>query len=258
MGAKYWTGDDFRRVEESVAMWTSKDGNHTLYNVDYATYFGIQKLYKRYEPFDLIYADMMYDDLDFDRWLPMTGEILKPTGSIFVQTDQRSVAELKIYMDKLFGKENFINWIIWPYDWGGRPKNAFGRKHDDILWYAKTRNYVFYPEAVQVPKKMLGSTFNPSGRTTKTPTDVWKDIGNFHTMSSERVSGTMWQKPERLIRRIVEAVTKPGDTVFDPFVGSGTTLAVCMKLGRISVGCEINKDIFERAVTRLERLDGKK
>jgi len=234
-------------------LWRSKNGNHILFNADNIDV--MQHLFFSHNiKIDLIYADMMYDNLDFC-WLWHCRENLKDTGSIFVQTDQRSVAELKLHMDDLFGKENFINWIIWPYDWGGRPKRAFGRKHDDILWYAKTGDYLFYPEAVQIPKKVLGDILNPSGRTTKTPTDVWEDIGNFHTMSSERISGTKWQKPERLIRRIIEAVTKRGDSVFDPFAGSGTTLAVCMKLGRTSVGCEIDDDIFNKAVERLEKLD---
>ncbi len=71
---------------------------------------------------DLIYADMMYEDLNFD-WINPCHALLKETGSIFIQTDYRSVAELKIYLDNLFGKSNFQNWIIWPYDWGGRSKS---------------------------------------------------------------------------------------------------------------------------------------
>ncbi len=238
-----------------MSMWKSKDGRHILYNYDCVEYTHYCISYGGIEFVDLVYADMIYDDFDFDRWLPSCRELLKNTGSIFVQTDYRSVAELKLYMDNLFGKKNFVNWIIWPYDWGGRPKNAFGRKHDDILWYAKSSDYAFYPENVQIPKKTTGDTLNPSGRNTKTPTDVWTDIGNFHTMSSERISNVKWQKPERLVRRIVEAVTKEGDTVFDPFVGSGTTIAVAMKTGRRSVGCEIDGEIAKSASGRLEELD---
>jgi DNA modification methylase len=74
-------------------------------------------------------------------------------------------------------------------------------------------------------------------------------------MSAERISGVNWQKPERLVQRIVESSTKRGYTVFDPFAGSGTTSAVCMKTGRYSVGCEIDKDIYDRAIKRLERIE---
>ena len=105
---------------------------------------------------DLIYADMMYEDLNFD-WINPCHALLKETGSIFIQTDYRSVAELKIYLDNLFGKSNFQNWIIWPYDWGGRSKRRFGRKHDDILWYSKSEEYKFYPERVSIPKKTLSA-----------------------------------------------------------------------------------------------------
>jgi DNA modification methylase len=204
--------------------------------------------------FHLIYADMIYDDFDFS-WLKFCKRLLTSNGSVFVQTDYRSVAELKLYMDDLFSKDNFVNWIIWPYDWGGRPKNAFGRKHDDILWYSKTTSYKFYPENVQIPKRTSGSSaLNPSGRDTKTPTDVWQDVGNFHTMSSERISDVRWQKPERLIQRIVDSVTVEGDYILDPFMGSGTTMAVCMKSNRNSIGIEIDSDIYKKAKERLENV----
>jgi len=207
---------------------------------------------------DTIYADMVYDDFDFARWLPLCRDNLSDTGSIFVQTDQRSVAELKLYMDHLFGRDKFINWIIWPYDWGGRPKNAFGRKHDDVLWYAKAKSYKFYPTNVEIPKKTAGTALDVKGTGKKLPTDVWTDIGNFHTMSSERISEVKWQKPERLIRRIVLATTEEGDLVFDPFMGSGTTAAVCIKTNRLFIGSEIDQDIYNIAVERVEILYAEK
>ncbi len=234
--------------------WISKDKNHIFHNRDNADYFDLSYEYGTFPKFDLIYADMMYDNFDFGRWIPSCRDFLSDDGSIFIQTDYRSVAELKLYMDRLFGKENFVNWIIWPYDWGGRAKNAFGRKHDDILWYSKTSSYVFYPEHVGIPKKTARSDFNKSGRDWKIPTDVWEDIGNFHTMATERVRGAKWQKPERLIRRIVEATTEIGDKVFDPFAGVGTTLAVAMKTGRLSEGCEIDTDLWKAGVERLENV----
>ncbi|MHA2274252.1 MAG: DNA-methyltransferase [Candidatus Kariarchaeaceae archaeon] len=204
---------------------------------------------------DLIYADMMYDELDFT-WIELCWTLLKDTGSIFVQTDQRSVIQLKLYMDEIFGEDNFINWIIWPYDWGGRPKKAFGRKHDDILWYSKTEDYKFFRENITIPKKTVGTGFDKSKDGRKIPTDVWSDIGNFHTMSTERIKGVNWQKPERLVERIVLATTEPLDRVFDPFMGSGTTAAVCLKNGRYFVGMEIEESIYNKAVERIRLLDG--
>jgi site-specific DNA-methyltransferase (adenine-specific) len=205
---------------------------------------------------DLIYADMMYDSLDF-RWILDCEHLLKDTGSIFIQTDYRSVAELKFFLDGLFGKESFQNWIIWPYDWGGRSKRRFGRKHDDILWYSKTEEYKFYPERIQIPKKVQSAGLNPSGRTHKIPTDVWDDIGNFHTMDKERlkdISGKAiaWQKPLRLMERIILSTTDEGDTVLDPFLGTGTTGVAALRHGRNFIGIEHNSESYHRAEERIE------
>jgi len=233
-------------------LWISDDQRIMLLNDDCVNF--LEWIHMNSRKADLIYADMIYDDFDFNRWLPMCWEVLANTGSIFVQTDYRSVAELKSYLDTLFGKNRFINWIIWPYDWGGRPKRAFGRKHDDILWYAKTANYKFFPTAIEIPKKTAGTAFDAKGTGKKLPTDVWNDIGNFHTMASERISGVNWQKPERLVQRIVLATTELGDLVLDPYMGSGTTAAVCWKLARCCWGSEIEKSIWDASVDRLDKL----
>jgi site-specific DNA-methyltransferase (adenine-specific) len=206
--------------------------------------------------FDMIYVDFIYDDLNF-YWLGWCYQLLKDSGSIFIQTDYRSVAEVKIEADSFFGKP--INWIIYPYDWGGRPKRAFGRIHDDILWYSKTDQYKFYPERVQIPKKTLSAGFNPSGRETKTPTDVWDDIGNFHTMDTERIKldgrNIHWQKPERLMERLILATTDEGDYIFDPFMGTASLGVVCKKLGRDYAGVELDKTIFNLAEERLDKIE---
>lgn len=205
---------------------------------------------------DLVYADMLYDCFDFG-WIDYCYELLKDTGSIFIQTDFRSIAELKFYLDKLFGKSNFVNWIIWPYDWGGRSPRRFARKHDDILWYSKTKEYKFYPERVAIPKVMTDPSMNPSGRTTKIPTDVWSDIGNFHTMSKERVKtedgkNIQWQKPLNLMNRIILSTTDKNDLVFDPFMGSGSTVISALQNNRRVIGAELDTDVFKLAVKRLD------
>lgn len=208
---------------------------------------------------DLIYADYMFDNLDFS-WIDLCHTALKDTGSIFVHSDYRSVCDAKFALDRVFGTGNFRNWIIWPYNWGGRSKRSFGRKHDDILWYSKGKDYRFYPEQVGIPKKTAGSEgFNPSGRDWQIPTDVWDDIGNFHTMAKERVKGAdgrnvPFQKPERLIERIVLATTLPGDLVVDPFMGTGTTAMVCAKLERRFIGFEVDLKMFMIAYKRWQEL----
>lgn len=204
---------------------------------------------------DLVYADMMYDSLDFE-WLDLSVVLLKDTGSVFVQTDYRSVAQLKLHMDNLLGEENFVNWIIWPYDWGGRSPRRFARKHDDILWYSISDKYKFYPDRVMVPKKVTATALNPSGRTHKIPTDVWEDIGNFHTMSSERVrdeegKSIHWQKPLKLMDRIILSTTDVGDLVLDPFVGTGSTGVSAVRNGRDFIGIEWDEKIYRIAKERI-------
>jgi len=209
---------------------------------------------------NLIYADMMFDNLDFE-WTDWCRKVLDDTGSLFVHTDWRSVAELKVYLDALFGKECFVNWIIWPYDWGGRSKRRFARKHDDILWYSKTDEYKFYPDRVSIPKKTANTGFNPSGRTDKIPTDVWSDIGNFHTMSKERIklpdgTGFVWQKPLAILDRIILSTTDVNDIVLDPFMGSGTTGVSAINHNRNFIGIDNDRYAFATAKKRLREVLG--
>lgn len=209
---------------------------------------------------DLIYADPIYSDLDFESWIPQCHQLLKDTGSMFVQTDQRSVAELKLYLDKIFGKDNFVNWIIWSYNWGGRGKRSFAKKHDDILFYSKTKDYKFYPDRVMIPKKTAKTKLNKSGNSEQIPTDVWSSldgIGNFHTMSKERVKGEdgknlHWQKPLALMERVILPTTDEGDLVLDPFMGTGSTAMSCIKNGRDFIGIENDEKVFNLAKLRLE------
>jgi site-specific DNA-methyltransferase (adenine-specific) len=214
----------------------------------------------------LIYADMLYQDFNFS-WMLPAYEALKPNGSLFVQTDYRSVAQLKIYADDVFnfksgsGGGYMNNWIIWPYDWGGRASDAYGRKHDDILWYVKSPDFKFYSQRVQIPKATAKSGgLNPSGRDTKIPTDVWSDIGNFLTTDPERIHDPetgkciAWQKPERLLERIILPCTDPGDLVVDPFLGTGTTWVVCKKYRRKFFGMDVDKRMIEFALHRIKRM----
>lgn len=214
------------------------------------------------ETVDLVYADMIFDNYSFG-WIDLCYEVLKPTGSLWIHTDQRSVAEVRLYVDTIFAGSGYLNnWIIWPYDWGGRPKNAFGRKHDDLLWYVKSPDFKFYPKRVAIPKVTAGSPgLNPSGRTWKVPTDVWSDIGNFLTTSPERVKDENgvcipWQKPERLLDRIVKATTDKEDLVLDPFLGTGTLAVVCKKLGRSIIAFEIDPVMIDVAVGRIQQTTG--
>jgi len=96
---------------------------------------GLKKM--QYESVDLIYADMMYDDLNLT-WIDECFRVLKPNGSIYVQTDQRSVSQVKLYMDNIF---KFRNWIVWCYRGIARKSNFYQSNHDDILFYTKSDSF---------------------------------------------------------------------------------------------------------------------
>ena len=214
------------------------------------------ELYKdRDKRFDAIYADCIYDNLDIT-WLFWAVKLLKENGIIFIQTDYHSVAEMKIYLDK--HDFIFVNWLIYLQEWGGTSKRFFPRKHDDILMYARGENYKFYPDRIQIPKATAGTKLDKKGTGLKTPCDVFYDLGNFSTISKERIKNDdkniQWQKPMKLMERLLLPTTDEGDDVLDPFMGSGTTGEWCIRNGRNFVGIEYDEKIFGIAEKRLSSL----
>ena len=209
-----------------------------------------------FQPFvDVIYADCIYESEDLS-WTDWAGLLLKPNGIFYIQTDYHTVAHYKIYLDKVYGEDNFINWLIYKQEWGGVPKRAFPRKHDDILMYANGKDYKFYRDRIQVPKVTAGTTLDKKGTGLKTPCDVFDDLGNFHTTSTERIKhngkNIQWQKPLKLMERLLLPVTDEGDVVFDPFMGSGSTGEWCKQNNREFIGIENDPDVYEIARQRLE------
>ena len=200
----------------------------------------------------LRYADRADDPDAFVAWLQPLLEssrrVLTPTGSLFVHLDYRAVHYVKVALDRLFGRERFVNEIVWCYAVGGKGRRGFGRKHDTILWYARGDDWAFYPDAVRVPRRggshmrlvdgVQEKTDRKTGRVYrypvhagKVPEDWWADVETLNHSDRER-TGWPSQKPERLIARILAAVTQPGDRTADWFAGSGTTAAVSQRLGR--------------------------
>lgn len=212
------------------------------------------------KPFaDCIYADCIYEDEDFEEWVNICYQALKPNGVFYVQTDYHTVANFKIYLDDLFGRENFINWLIYKQEWGGVPKKAFPRKHDDILMYGKEGDYKFYKSRIQIPKATAGTAFDKKGTGLKTPCDVFDDLGNFSTISKERIKfndrNIQWQKPLKLMERLLLPVTDEGDLVLDPFSGSGTTAEWCYRNNRNCIAIENDKEIFKLSRKRIMELE---
>lgn len=159
--------------------------------------------------------------------------LLKPTGCIFVHLDQHEVFDVKVkVMDPVFGKKNFLNHLVWSYDYGGRGKDRWPKKHDDILLYtADMKKHHFDWEACERIPYMAPGLQKDALRASrgKVPTDVWW-MSIVGTQSKER-NGYPTQKPQALIKRALQATTPVGGSVLDFFAGSGTTGAAAEELG---------------------------
>lgn len=179
------------------------------------------------------YADLFDDYLAFlEPRLREAYRVLAPHGSLYFHIDYREVHYCKILLDVIFGRACFLNEIIWAYDYGGRPKNKWPPKHDNILLYVKNPgNYVFNADAIErIPYMAPGLVGPEKAARGKLPTDAW-----WHTIvptNSTEKTGYPTQKPLGILRRIVRASSNPGDLVLDFFAGSGTTGIACVELGR--------------------------
>lgn len=206
------------------------------------------------------------DDLPGEAYLALMRSVLEAChtllsadGSVYVHIDYRMSAKLRLMMDDIFGESNFQNEIIWTYKSGGRSLRHYSRKHDTILFYRKSPAAYFDISAVGVPRgpqkrNNMKRTVDASGRvcfsirsggktytyyedTPIYPSDVWDDIEHMHQRDPER-TGFATQKPAALLKRMILASSREGDTVADFFSGSGTTAAVACALGRSYIACD--------------------
>jgi len=177
--------------------------------------------------------------------------LLSPTGSLFLHLDYREVHYAKVLLDVLFGRECFMNEIIWAYDYGARTKKRWSPKHDNILWYVKNpKNYTFrYDDIDRIPymaPKLVGPEKAARG---KTPTDAW-----WHTIVSptgKEKTGYPTQKPLGIIQRIVRVHSNPGDRLLDFFAGSGTFGEAALRNERNAVLVDANPEAIEVMKNRL-------
>jgi site-specific DNA-methyltransferase (adenine-specific) len=179
------------------------------------------------------YADLFDDYLAFlEPRLVEAKRVLKPNGSLYFHIDYREVHYCKVLLDGIFGRDSFLNEIIWAYDYGARTKKKWPAKHDNILWYAKDpRSYTFNVDAIDRIPYMAPSLVGPvKAARGKLPTDTW--WSTIVPTNSREKTGYPTQKPLTIINRIVTASSNPGDLVLDFFAGSGSTGASCLKLGR--------------------------
>lgn len=221
-----------------------------------------------------IWTNDEYLQFMYERFIIMR-DLLSDTGSIYVHCDWHKSHHLRLVMDEIFGPDNFRNEIIWWYLWGGRGKTQWNSKHDNLLFYTKSGAWTFnYMDVLDDHTLMTEGSknrLNYAGAmvTTKSesseipsdkvlPSDTWY-IATINAMAKEKENYPT-QKPEKLLERIIRASSNPGDIVFDCFMGSGTTQAVAMKLGRRFIGADINLGAIQTTTKRLlsvaEELEG--
>lgn len=199
-----------------------------------------------------------YDDEFEDFWafleprLEQAWRLLKDSGTLYLHLDYREAHYAKVLLDSLFGRDCFLNEIIWAYDYGGKSKNKWPAKHDTILVYVKNpKTYYFNTEEVDREPYMAPGLVTPEKlELGKLPTDVW-----WHTIVSptgKEKTGYPTQKPKGILRRIIQASSEQGDLVLDFFAGSGTTGAVAAELGRKFILIDQNPESIEVITKRLD------
>ena len=200
---------------------------------------------------------LSYDDEFEDFWsfleprLEEAWRILNESGTLYLHLDYREAHYAKVLLDALFGRECFLNEIIWAYDYGGKSKNRWPSKHDTILVYVKdpAKYYFNSTEVDREPYMAPGLVTPEKVEKGKLPTDVW-----WHTIVSptgKEKTGYPTQKPKGILRRVIQASSKPGDLVLDFFAGSGTTGAVAAELGRKFILIDQNPESIEVITSRL-------
>ena len=205
----------------------------------------------------LSYEDGFADYLAFlEPRLVRARELLAAHGTLYFHIDYREAHYCKLLLDEVFGREAFLNELIWAYDYGAKPRRRWPAKHDTILVYVRTPGaHHFDTDAVErEPYMAPGLVSAEKARRGKRPTDVW-----FHTIvptNGREKTGYPTQKPEGVLRRIVAASSRPGGWCLDPFAGSGTLGAVCRQLGRRFVLVDSNPVAIQVARDRLQELGG--
>jgi len=198
-----------------------------------------------------------YDDRFDDYWgeleprLQEARRLLAASGTLYLHLDYREAHYAKVLLDAMFGRDCFLNEIIWAYDYGGRARSRWPAKHDTILVYVKDPDAYHFDNAAvdREPYMAPGLVTAEKAARGKLPTDVW-----WHTIvttTGRERTGYPTQKPEGIVRRMVQASTRPGDWVLDFYAGSGTLGAVAQSTGRRFVLIDENPEAI--AVMR-ERL----
>ena len=238
-----WTWDD-RAIEGYAEITTNLNGRFTKQAIELIK--GLEMILGR----DNLLAYLIHITLRVTEIF----RVLKPTGSFYLHCDPTASHYLKLVLDAVFCGQggDFLNEIVWCYRGGGSPKKDFGRRHDIIFRYSKSKDYQFYADQIRIPYQAEGINRkddamwgkhkgtdkvykpHPLG---KIPEDWWQ-INILNANDPERM-GYPTQKPEALLERIIKASSKPGDVVLDAYCGCGTTVAVANRLDRQWIGIDI-------------------
>lgn len=194
------------------------------------------------------------DNLSFEQYLAFTRQwlqeavrVLTADGTIYVCMGMRFISYVYTILEQELGL-TFNSWITWHYTQGTGKTRGFSPRHDDILMFTKhPKKFVFNLDAIRVPQKYYRSVNNMRGAN---PGNVW-EFSHLHYCHKNRQAHPT-QKPEALFERMILASSEAGDTVLDPFAGSGTALRVCQQTGRNCIGIDINPDYIEMARERLQ------
>lgn len=214
---------------------------------------------KKYE--QIVESVLSYDDQFSDYWgfleprLREAWRLLKDTGTLYLHLDYREAHYAKVLLDAIFGRDCFLNEIIWAYDYGGKAKGRWPSKHDTILVYVKNPKTYYFDSAEvdREPYMAPGLVTKEKAEKGKLPTDVW-----WHTIVSptgKEKTGYPTQKPLGILRRIISASSKEGDKVLDFFAGSGTTGHAAFELGRNFVLIDQSEESIATITKRLSDLD---
>lgn len=232
----------------------------------------IKKLNSIKEPFaDLIFADPPFnigyqydvykDNLAYqeyydwtEKWMAACTHVMKPFASFWIAIGAEYAADVCMIGREL--KLTLRNWIIWHYTFGQNTKKKFARSHTHLFYFVKNpQNFTFNEDAVSVfsDREVYynDKRANPKGRI---PDDVWDEFPRVCGTFSEREGWHPCQMPEALLARVIRTCSNPGDVVFDPFAGSGTTLATAKKLNRQYLGYELSKKYCNGIDKRLDAI----
>jgi site-specific DNA-methyltransferase (adenine-specific) len=211
---------------------------------------------RRY-PFEVVSDYRYHDDMSFGEYLGFLRQclaevhrVLRSTGSLYLHLDFHAAHYARLLLDDIFGPERFLNEVIWAYDYGGRAKDRWPRKHDNILWYSKSARWTYNVSDIdRIPYMAPGLVGPEKAARGKLPTDTWW-LTIVPTNGAER-TGYPTQKPLKLLERIIRASSNPGELVADFFCGSGTTGVAAKQLGRRYLLVDANPDAIRITNERL-------